>query len=137
MPNFCWIRIKPENVDKFSEEAEDETDLAPFYEVIEQKQTHAEGEREVGELEYSLSREDVGHFLGVRYEFTPALVAEDTEGAQKVHHKYVTLLKHGVVLPGPPRLTDFSVTGSMQVCFCRPFPNKWCPSFTGPTFSIM
>ena len=122
MPSFSWIRIKPENIDKFSKNAEEGTDLSSFCEVIEQKQTHAEGERELGELEYSLSREDVGHFLGVRFESTPALVEEGSESAQVVH-KYITLLKHGVVLPGPPRLTDFNVTGSMQVCSSTPALN--------------
>jgi hypothetical protein len=36
---------------------------------------------------------------------------------QEVHvvHKYLALTSHGPVKPGPPRLTDFDVTGSMKV----------------------
>jgi hypothetical protein len=36
---------------------------------------------------------------------------------QEVHvvYKYLALTSHGAVKPGPPRLTDFDVTGSMKV----------------------
>ena len=94
-------------------------DLSPYYQEIHQAAPPSipvEGERELSEWEYCLTREDVDHYLGVRLEVPHTVVGED--GAHTTHgvqHKYVTLLRHGAVKPGPPRLTDFDITGTMKV----------------------
>lgn len=115
---FSWIRIKPEHIEKFSEEEESEVDLSPYYQEIQPAApltVPVEGERELSAWEYCLAREDVDHFLGARLEVPHTIVGEDGALTHGVQHKYVTLLRHGAVKPGPPRLTDFSVTGSMKV----------------------
>lgn len=75
-------------------------------------------------MDYVLSREDVGYYMGARFEHTSSSSGYFTEEeeqqqqgseAQLVQYKFVSLLKHGPVKPGPPRLTDFSIVGSMKV----------------------
>jgi len=134
---FAWIRIKPEHIEKFSEDEENEVDLSPYYQEIHQAAPPSipvEGERELSEWEYCLTREDVDHYLGVRLEVPHTVVGED--GAHTTHgvqHKYVTLLRHGVVKPGPPRLTDFDITGTMKVGTMAVAEISYIGGFEGPT----
>lgn len=130
MPKFQWIRITPEFVEKFSEDFEEIIEPSWYCEANVDISDSVNEMRSL--MEYVLTREDVGHFMGVRYEEAASAQEEavamgknatdDSQTCQtkNVVYKYLTLLKHGVVKPGPPRLTDFNITGSMQV---RPL---WC-----------
>lgn len=102
-------------------------DLSPYYCEIHPAPLPSipvEGVRELSAWEYCLAREDVDHYLGVRLDMPHTVVGEDgAHSTQGVQHKYVTLLRHGAVKPGPPRLTDFDITGSMKVQYlgCKLF----------------
>lgn len=212
-PSFSWIRIS--DLETFNAAVVNGTVGPSNYIVLEQE--HALNERGVpahSMFEYVLTREDVGHYIGVRYEdgsiavgrgtqkvtkvtspsadvsdekkqvavpaagqsgddmavrhtmdsmvdqverdsasntaelaadvatdtTEPSLAAADSqalpsppphseaqseeskvaleqEHAVEVQslYKYLTLVSHGPVKPGPPRLTEFNISGSMQV----------------------
>jgi hypothetical protein len=185
-PPFTWIRIAAAEIGKFSEDFEGIIEAAWYTELPAQQLLDDHGRRTHPDTEYVLTREDVGYFIGVRYdvEMTVDVVVEGqgeaaaagaasnenkTEGADasqgdasvsesaaqseavsasagkdlagavapqgpatsektatttsapavkqevRVVHKYLALTSHGAVKPGPPRLTDFDVTGSMKV----------------------
>jgi hypothetical protein len=121
-PPFTWIRIRPEHIVHFNEDS-DTHDLSPYYEEIAQPE-YVDSEREMSVMDYVLSREDVGYYMGARFELASSSSGyrtaeeqqeEGSSEAQLMQYKFVSLLKHGPVRPGPPRLTDFSIVGSMKV----------------------
>ena len=113
------------------------------------KNSNSNSNSEFRHLEYVLRREDVGHYIGVRYAVEEVGGSGGSNGAlsigdvnvsvgsssgsgkkagqqsstkkqqQHYNYRYIALAtSHGPVKPGPPRLLDFCVTGTMKVRVC-------------------
>ena len=75
MPKFQWIRITPEFVEKFSEDFEEIIEPSWYCEANVDISDSVNEMRSL--MEYVLTREDVGHFMGRRCLGLPA--AHDEE----------------------------------------------------------
>jgi hypothetical protein len=146
--HFAWVRIKPEHLERFAYIASDSPNgavesppgsLLGYYEVVDmaaaavaaQKISEAatsdnpDTQRIIDPMEYVLTKEDVGHIIGVRYIADKGKIVDNNNSSSSgpvnvsdaggEGYRFLTLTSHGEVAPGPPRLLDFCVTGSMKV----------------------
>lgn len=151
LPPFTWIRIDPAHLRYFAEDFEGLVAPAFYQEAQQEHPLGGDGQPTHADNEYVLTREDVGFYMGVRYDVvresdvclsrssTPGpppppsaieLITGDAEaeteaevgaeeqqqtGEDAPEYKFIVLSTHGVVKPGPPRLTTFDIGGTMKV----------------------